>query len=179
MYQQMKFITTKDLGYDQEQVLVIPTHAGWTDESDRMVGRLREAAKTDASIISVSGTSSSFGGDDWSHNGYRINGETKFAFVYRADQYYLKTLGIELTQGRNFDESNPADATQSLIVNEALVRDMKWENPLQEHLNWQGDSLSKGPRVIGIVKDYNFMSLESKVEPAFLSMGQKHSGEHD
>jgi putative ABC transport system permease protein len=89
--------------------------------------------------------------------------------VYRVDPYYIPVLGIELVEGRNFDPANPADSS-TIIVNEALVRDMGWKNPLNEHLNWSGDSTDLGPKVIGVVKDYHFASLERKIEPMFLSM---------
>jgi putative ABC transport system permease protein len=176
MYRQMTFIATKDLGFDKQHVLVIPTHGGWTSDSDRMIGLFREATRSDASVVSVTGTNSSFGDGDWSNYGYGINGQTKFAFVYRVDPYYLSTLGIELSQGRNFAEANAADTINSIIVNEALVHDMQWTDPVGQHLNWRGDKDSKGPQVIGVVKDYNFMSLESKVEPVILSMDRKSSG---
>lgn len=78
-----------------------------------------------------------------------------------------------MSEGRNFDPANPADST-ALIVNEALVKDMKWTDPLNSHLNWQEDSLSKGARIIGVVKDYHFRSLESGIDPMILSMDVGH-----
>jgi len=71
--------------------------------------------------------------------------------------------------GRNFDDQIPTDSN-AVIVNEALVRDMKWDDPLNEHLNWKEDSTSIGAKVIGVVKDYHFLSLEQNIEPMFLSM---------
>ena len=50
------------------------------------------------------------------------------------------------------------------IVNEAMVRKMGWDEPL-------GKRFQMGPfsgRVIGVVKDFNFLSLHSLVEPFVL-----------
>src|ERR1043166_8862516 len=77
--------------------------------------------------------------------------------------------------GRNFDEKIPSDSN-AVVVNEALVRDMKWTDPLNSYLNWKEDTVGMGAKVIGVVKDYNFGSLESNVEPMFLSMDKKGIG---
>jgi putative ABC transport system permease protein len=53
---------------------------------------------------------------------------------------------------------------------------MKWTDPLNEYLNWQEDSVGLGSRVVGVVKDYHFLSLEQNIEPLFLSMNKKNIG---
>lgn len=174
MYRQMKFVTTKDLGYNKEQILVVPTQTGWNAEADKTVERFRARAQQEPSIISVAGTSSSFN-QGYSRYGYKINGEQKSAYVYGVDPYYLPTLNVAMALGRNFDLNISSDSN-GVIVNEALVRDMKWTDPLNEYLNWQEDTVGMGSRVIGVVKDYHFLSLEQNIEPMFLSMNKKDVG---
>ncbi|HWA34722.1 MAG TPA: FtsX-like permease family protein, partial [Cyclobacteriaceae bacterium] len=77
--------------------------------------------------------------------------------------------------GRNFDLGIPGDSNV-VIVNEALVKDMKWSDPLNEYLNWQEDSVSLGSKVIAVVKDYHFLSLEKGIEPMFISMNKEAVG---
>jgi putative ABC transport system permease protein len=84
-------------------------------------------------------------------------------------------MGIELVAGRNFDERIAADSN-AVIVNEALVKDMHWEDPLDEHLNWLEDTVGLGSKVIGVVKNYHYQSLEGDVEPMLLSMNRHHAG---
>lgn len=174
MYRQMKFVTTKDLGYNQEQVIVIPTQTGWNPEADKAVERFRARAQSEPSILSVSGTTGSFS-QGYSRYGYKINGEQKSAYVYGIDSEYLNTLNIQLVQGRNFDAAIPSDSN-ALIVNEALVKDMKWTDPLNEYLNFKEDSVGPGVKIIGVVKDYHFLSLEKGIEPMLLSMDKKYIG---
>jgi putative ABC transport system permease protein len=170
MYQQMIYITAKDLGYNQQQILVIPTHAGWNIEADNLVDNLRNKLSSIPEVKLVSGTNASFN-QGWSRYGYQINGELKTAFVYRVDSEYIKLLDIKVLEGRNFD--NRASDSTAIIVNEALVKDMGWKNPLGEHLNWREDSASIGSEVIGVVKDYHFLSLEQEIEPLFLSINKQ------
>ncbi|MEI9917427.1 MAG: ABC transporter permease [Bacteroidota bacterium] len=171
MYRQMKFVATKDLGYNKDQTLVVQTQTGWRDKgANKIVERFSTRAQGESGIVSVAGTGSSFAqgvGRFW----YKINDEEKAAYVYAVDPNYLPTLGIELAQGRNFDASIFSDSS-AVIVNEALVKDLKWTDPLNEHLNWREDSVGLGSKVIGVVKDYHFLSLEENIEPLFLTMDE-------
>ena len=174
MYRQMEYITTKDLGFDKDQVLVIPTQTGWNQDANDAIIRMRNILGSSPDVVSVTGTSSSFN-KGTSRYGYEIDGETRYAYVYAVDPEYIPTLGIVIDQGRNFD-TNMASDTTGIIVNKALVADMGWENPLEEHLNWQEDSIGLGSKVIGVMNDYHFQSLERKVEPMFLSMDKNNVG---
>lgn len=164
MFRQMDYITQKDLGYNEEQVVVIPTYTGWSDEGEETVKRFRNKFASDPTIVGVAGTSSSFN-RGWSLYGYKINGEQKRAYVYRVDEEYVNVLGIDILKGRNFDPAIPADKT-SIIINETLAKDMGYENPLEEKLDWKEDSA--GYRIIGVAKDYNFLSLEHEIDPLFI-----------
>jgi putative ABC transport system permease protein len=174
MYRQMRYVTMKDLGYNREQIIAVPTQTGWTAAADRLVERFRTALRNDPSIISIAGTSTSFN-KGYSRYGYKIKGEQHSAFVYGTDPWYVPTLGIKLMMGRNFDVNIPSDSN-TVIVNEALVRDMKWTDPLNEYLNFEEDTVGLGARVIGVAKDYNFQSLTQVVEPMFLSMKTRSAG---
>ena len=174
MYRQMKFITTKDLGYRGDQTLVIPTQTGWNNEANRTIENFRQRARQEPLIASVTGTSSSFN-QGYSRWGFTVEGEQKSAYVYAVDSDFIPALAIELAMGRNFDPTRVADSA-AIIVNEALVRDMNWANPLEEHLNWQEDSTSAGSPIIGVAKDYHFLSLEREIEPMFLSIDAKNVG---
>jgi putative ABC transport system permease protein len=174
MYRQMRYITTKDLGYSKDQILVIPTQYGWNEESDKMVARFRARMQQEPTVVSVGGTTSSFN-QGYSRYGYKIKDEQKSAYVYGVDPEYLSTLDVKIVEGRNFDERIPSDSL-AVVVNEALVRDMKWTDPLNEYLNFREDSVGLGFKVIGVVKDYHFLSLEKNVEPLLLSMNKNAVG---
>ncbi len=174
MYRQMDFVTGKDLGYDKEQMVVIPTQTGWNKKADKLVERFRVRAQQEPIIEIVSGTNISFN-QGYSRYGYKVDNENKDAYVYGVDPNYIPALDLQLTMGRNFDANIPADSN-AIIVNEALVRDMKWKDPLNEYINWEEDSLSRGSKVIGVLKDYHFQSLAQKIEPLFLSINTQKVG---
>lgn len=177
MYRQMRYITTKDLGYDKEQILVVKTHASGNTNAEHLIKRFRSGLENESTVLSVGGTSTSFN-RGYSRYGYKIDGEQRSAYVYAVDPYYVQTMNIPLVAGRNFGPDIPADSN-AVVVNEALVRDMKWSDPLNEYLNWREDSLSMGDKVIGVVKDYHFLSLQQNVEPMLLSIDPKYAGNLD
>jgi putative ABC transport system permease protein len=175
MYRQMSFVTTKNLGYNQHEMIIVPTQTGWSsNDGNKVVEQFRTRLLQENDIEAVAGTNISFN-QGWSRYGYKIDGENKSAFVYSVDPYYIPTLEMEMVQGRNFDLSIPSDSN-AVIVNEALVKDMKWTDPLNSYLNYREDSTVLGARVIGVVKDYHFRSLEAPIDPLFLCMDWKHSG---
>lgn len=174
MYQQMKFIATKELGFDKEQVIAVETQAGYDVKSERAFEQFKNALASNTSVAGVAGTSSSFN-RGWSRYGYKIDGENKQAYVYRVDADYIPLLGIKMAMGRNFDPALASDSS-AIVVNEALVKDMGWKDPLNEYLNFQEDSTSLGAKVIGVVKNYHFNSLEQDIEPMFLSINPRDMG---
>ncbi len=172
MYRQMEFIASKDLGYDKEHVMVIPTQAGG-EEADKVVEQFRNKMSAEPSVVSIAGTGSSFN-KGWSQYSYKIKDEHKHAYVYRVDPEYINLLSLKLTEGRNFDERMTDQS--AVIINEALARDMGWDNPLEEYLNWREDSVGPGAPVIGVLGDYHFLSLEQDIEPMFLTMDTEEAG---
>jgi putative ABC transport system permease protein len=174
MNRQMQFVATKDLGYSQEAILVVGTQSGWNDEANKTVERFRTASRTERSIVSVSGTSSTFDGGTWSHD-FPYQGEKITAFLYAVDPYYIETLGLELLHGRNFDASIASD-TNAIIINEAMVRALGWTNPLDETLPWRKDVSDAPEKVIGVVKDYHYLPLNHKIDPVILSINKRKVG---
>lgn len=174
MYRQMKFISTRDLGYDQHAVVVIPMQGDYSKDTDRRYERFRMELMQMAGVDNVGGTSISFN-DGFNRYGYKINEVNHSAYVYAVDPNYIPTLGMTLVSGRNFDATMASDST-AVIVNEALVKDMGWTDLSDAYLNWREDSTSRGAKVIGVLKDYNFRSLEAPIEPMFLSMDREEAG---
>jgi len=152
MVRQMHFIASKDLGYDSDMILVIPTQAWNEEEATRTADQLRTALRKESAVLSITQTNNSFN-----------RGRSVYAAeLYLVDPYYVETLGLEIIQGRNFDVNNPADKKKTIIVNEAFVKAWEWEDPI-------GQSIDSS-RVIGVVKDYHYRSLEYPVDPMMLTM---------
>ncbi len=173
MYRQMDFVSQKDLGYNEEQVLVVPTHTGWNEEGTRLMERYRGKLDGVSGVAAVSGMAPAFTTGS-NRYGFQVDGEFSDAFIYYVDEQFIETMDIELIAGRNFSEDRPSDVTGSIIVNQALAESMDWEEPLGQLLPWKGEE--NPSTVVGVVKDFHFQSLEAPIQPMLLHMDPEHGG---
>jgi putative ABC transport system permease protein len=174
MYRQMAFIATKDLGFNHHAVLQIPNQVGWNNEAERVFATFKTELEKIPAVESIAGISQTFA-DGYNQYGYKVDGVNHLAFVYAVDPNLIPTLDMKLVMGRNFDPGITTDST-SVVVNETLMRDMGWSDINDTYLNWQEDSTSRGFKVIGVVKDFNFQTLESPINPLFFTMDRKQGG---
>ena len=78
-----------------------------------------------------------------------------------VDASYFDTYGIEFVEGRDFREESGTDAGESVIINEAALRDIGWSSANGHQLRESNTVYN----VIGVVKNYHYQSLEYAVEP--------------
>jgi putative ABC transport system permease protein len=168
VWSQLTYMRTAQLGFDKEQVLVIdmtPATATYMTESPLVI---REALLEHPSISAVS-SASDMPGSRYSVEGMTVVGRnddaTMMRVAWRSDYDYVDALGLELVEGRGFSLSAPTD-TSAWILNEAAVRELSLENPTDELLRW-GDYV--GP-IVGVVRDFNFASLHTPVEPLVIPL---------
>lgn len=163
---QLRFIKNKHLGFDKEQVVVLPMG----DPRARQIYlTFKERALQNPNILAVSGTNSVPGGlinvllmlPDNTQPGEEVTMEQFF-----VDHDFVDAMGLELTEGRTFSLDFPTDTMEAFILNEAAVK----------HLGWEGDALDKrivlqnfkDGRVIGVVRDFHARSLHQSIEPLLL-----------
>jgi len=105
------------------------------------------------------------GVDDWPG---KKPGETVIVGTLIVADDYFRTMGITFSSGRDF--SLPSD-TANVILNEAAVRRMRLQQPLNQTINWQG----KLSRIIGVVKDALMSSPFSAADPTMFRYNPRGS----
>ncbi|HHF51692.1 MAG TPA: FtsX-like permease family protein, partial [Candidatus Aminicenantes bacterium] len=85
-----------------------------------------------------------------------------------VDYDYLDSLGMEVIRGRNFAREISLDEKKGMILNEAAVKAMGLENPLEERFSVPGRGGTREMAVIGVVKDFHLYSFKQKIEPLML-----------
>jgi putative ABC transport system permease protein len=174
VYQQLKFIQNKKLGYDKDQVLVVPA---WALGKNQVVFRDELLRDSRVSNISLSGYVPAGPSDN---NNYMISPEGNSSQLlktlrYEVDYNYLATLGMEIVQGRNFSKDYGMDST-SIILNETAAKALGWQNDALGKTVARRNNEGKGSvyRVIGVVKDFHFKSLREKISPLVMTLNQDH-----
>ncbi len=167
---QLKYMLNKDLGFEKENILMIRR----SDALDNQMESFKAELKKIANIEEVT-NSNSYPGVNFSNNAFFKEGEST-SNTYLLHQAWVsfdygKTFGFEIVDGRFFSKDYPTDSS-AVVINEAAVKSLGLgENPVGKILlyPWRENSLRKMP-VIGIVKDFNFKSLHTKIEPAAFTL---------
>ena len=78
-------------------------------------------------------------------------------------------LELKLKNGRYFIEESDAELDQSAIVNDALVREMGWDDPIGKRLGFPVEGFEEGDKyVVGVIEDFHISSLHSEIEPLII-----------
>ena len=169
--QQLRFMQNKNPGFNKENVVMVD--ADGTD-TRKVFPLFKQALQSQSAILGVAGSEMGLGeGMGWSRSDFDYNGVHKSVYEYFVDPSYINVMGIQLIAGRNFDPTIASDTINSVIINESMVRDFGWtaQSAIGQKLKGYADDLT--PEVIGVVKNFNFLSLSEKVEP---EMFQEFSG---
>jgi len=86
---------------------------------------------------------------------------------FTGDENYLDVLGIELVDGSGFSETLSAN-TKKCLINQSFARLFPDQDLIGKGIPGMEDMI-----VTGIVKDFHYSDLKSKVEPAFISFDDK------
>jgi len=173
MYKQMDFVAQKDLGYNKEQLLFINTQLGWSAEGTARMELFRNELQSNPNVLSVSGMAPSFTRGNNAY-GFQVGEANLRSYIFYSDEELIPMMGFKLIEGRNFSADRPSDESNSIVVNEALVNELGWDNPIGQLLPWKGRE--NPSTVIGVVKDFHFQSLESEIQPMLFHMDPEHGG---
>ena len=166
IYDQMRFVSSKDLGFDKDQVISF----SFTDGNQRQKWDVLKSNMMQDPNIKGAATSSSIPGNGFSKNLMRTELEEggfdeKGINMYSVDYDYFPTLNISFAEGRNFSRDFPTDTATAVIVNEAMVKRFNWSEPIGKRFQSMG-----GPdtttyfKVIGVVRDFHQQSLYNPIE---------------
>lgn len=169
VWNQMDYIRSKDLGYNKERLLVLNQNG--FSEVNEGIGPFRDDLLSNPEIRGVATSRGLIVGGLSNSQIETVDGEGKpvSTSIYRhqVGLNYLNVYQMKLLAGRQFV---PTDTGSAYIVNEAAVRILGWGTPANALGKPFGDSGSGKARVIGVVKDFHFSSLENPIEPVAVGL---------
>jgi putative ABC transport system permease protein len=83
-----------------------------------------------------------------------VDGKNCPIWFWATDSKYIQMMGFSIVQGRNFLKNSEAE-TGNMIINETAAKRYGWDI---------GKQVGNG-RIVGIMKDFNLISLRDEVEP--------------
>jgi len=169
VFNQLNYMKNKKLGFQKEQVVIIPISDDSTLDSLRPV---KQELENHTGIIGVA-ASSHVPGQMTYVNPFIPEGFTLDHMQYMGELYidheFIPTMGIEIVAGRNFSEEFTTDTLESVIINETAVKKFGWEKPVGKTIGDVSVSQKiKRYTVVGVVKDFHTESLRKKISPLFI-----------
>jgi len=165
--QQLDFLKQKQLGFDKENILLLPNVRGGiggpTTDPAPMINELKKIPNIThiARADGVLGANNSVNGISKKNNESHIS----LNFI-RSDYEFLPAMQIKLKEGRNFSEEFGSDSV-AIILNETAVAQLGLKKPyIGQQLSWDDESGSAHfVTLIGIVEDFHFSSLRDVIKP--------------
>ncbi|UJH69161.1 ABC transporter permease [Allomuricauda sp. SCSIO 65647] len=176
MQSQMHYIRKKNLGFQKDQVLVVPVR-------DEAVQNRFVAVKN--KILQLQGVKevSTISNFPWEKGFYDFETSINYdGLVTKAnlstllvDENIINTLDMAIVNGRGFSNEHGTDSTMAFIMNEAAASKFGIKNLQNVKLSMTGISSSsaKEGRLIGIVKDFHLQSLHDKIQPLILTVAPR------
>ncbi|AYN69388.1 ABC transporter permease [Euzebyella marina] len=173
VYFQLGFMLDKNLGFDREQQLVIDFN--WDGEVLDNMETIKSQFMELPEVVSVAG-SRTVPGSYFPAAGTNIQTkegqmENFGPFLYEIDFDFIPHYEIEVVAGRPYSREFVTDSTQALVVNEAAVKSFGYSNP-EEIIGKRFEQWGREGTIIGVVKDFNYLSLHQKVAPLTLRYSQ-------
>jgi putative ABC transport system permease protein len=168
---QNKYLRTKDVGFNKDNVISIELRGGMTTDLDAT----KRAFANHPNIISAS-LQYGLPGEAFAGDGIKDDetGKDHSISMLLTDHDYLETLGLKLIAGRDFSIDRPSDIKDAFIVSEEGAKLLGYANPedaLEHRVAWDRwdapDTLKRG-KIIGVVKDVHLNSLKENITPVII-----------
>ena len=163
MYQQIRYMLNKDVGFNKEQLIVINR----ANALGTKLKAFKDVVRDIPGVINIS-SSTAVPGRNNNNIGYMLEGRKDETFLMQTnwvDYNYLDTYGMTLASGRFFNESFTTDQT-ACLVNESAASDFGLKGLDQTRfMRPAEDGKIQYLQVIGVVKNFNYESLRNPIQP--------------
>ncbi|MEK6783274.1 MAG: FtsX-like permease family protein [Bacteroidota bacterium] len=163
IYRQIDFMLTADYGFTQKDILNVRLQG--VD-----FGKIANEVRSLSGVVSVGGVSHKLG--TWSDRSsdYKRYKEDE-SFVMRdflVDDNYISNLDLTFASGKNFDATEQGQREKHVILNEAALTQFGFADRVEAigKTIFVDDSVML--QVIGVVKDFHFRPMNSKIGPLAL-----------
>ncbi|MEQ9116904.1 ABC transporter permease [Fulvivirga sp.] len=168
--EQMKFVQSKDLGYQKDHLLYIPLNGTVAKNFETFKNKAMELpgvesmSQTSSHLIHLENTTSNV---KWAGK----DPDAKPVFVVSSIGYgFSETLRTNIVMGRDF--SRDFNDSTNYIINESALKIFGFKEPIGKSINMWG----REGQIVGVVKDFHYNSLHVPIEPIILSFKRGNRG---
>lgn len=163
---QLAYMKTKDLGFDKDNVALLPVSPKIISEYSSIREQLlQNPGIADVSMVSRAPSGRLLDSQGWTAEigSEMVQGNFRIADIH-VDFDFLKTFDIKLSAGRDFNFEQASDSLESFIVNESAIKAMGYtsvEESIGKKFNYGG----RTGYLIGVVKDFHFETMHQPIAP--------------
>ncbi len=173
VYFQLGFMLDKNLGFDREEQLVIDFN--WDGQVLGNMETIKSEFMNLPEVISVAG-SRTVPGAHFPAAGTLIETfegkmEQFEPFLYEIDFDFIPHYEIEVVAGRPYSREFVTDSLSAMVINESAARSFGYANSA-DIIGKSFEQWGREGKIIGVVKDFNYLSLHQKVAPLTLRYSQ-------
>ncbi len=176
VYSQLHYIRNKKLGYSKEQILILNNAYLLGDQIETLKNEMLSYPQV------VSATISDYLPIPSDRNltavlpeGERDSAKATSMQNWIVDYDYVKTLGMNILEGRDFSREYSTD-TRATIVNQETARQFGWDRPVGKRvgrvISMKGDL--ELYEVIGVVEDFHYETLKDTIGPLVMFLGDSN-----
>lgn len=168
IFEQLKFIRERPLGYDKDHVLLLTVR---DTQLVKSYHAFKNAMLAETSIRNVSSVSEPIG-REVQFMSFNVEGHdnAQFVKILNVTHDFVNTMGLEIVRGRDFSREVSTDSLSGFIINEAAAKAFGWADPVGKAIDHSFREKQQG-RVIGVVKDFNFEPLQKEIDPIVIWFG--------
>ena len=165
MYSQMNYITSKDLGFNPENLLDIEMSMTNPDQGRNIFDTFSRQAMQLPGVQSVTSVYGQFGSSSMSTTLVTDSLRTSVN-IEIVDEHFTETMQVNLVAGRSFSEERTSDFKSGVLLNQEAVDMFGWENPVGKKIRQtEYKTFLDGKEVIGVVENYHFRPLYHQIKP--------------
>jgi putative ABC transport system permease protein len=184
IFLQMQYLRNKPLGFQKHQMLVVPIFGtGAFSYGSVIHGPMRQRMNSFANeLTKFSKIKSVTASSEMPGQGFlrgiivpegTSDKDNIFAPWISVDYNFIQTLGMQIVAGRDFSKARGTDNQNAFIINESAVLSFGWKTPEaaigKSFIRGQISDGKKG-QIIGVVKDFDFNSLNNPMEPMVMDV---------
>lgn len=161
VYDQLQHQRNIDKGFDPEQVVTINVgHPSLQQSLSVLVNKLEQSPDIISTAITGGMPGRTFGRRGMLPEGASQE-DTWIVSVLNFDEKFMDLMDMEVVKGRGFDKDMQTDQQQAVLINEAMAKELTWDEPVGKKLTFGQQEQT----VIGVVKDFHFANMRHKIEP--------------
>ncbi len=161
---QIDYMRNRKLGFDREHVVYFPLRRELVQKYDPLKDELLK--NPEIRKVTVSSNIPTYGviltTDNLTWEGKNPD-QTVVLQVSSVGYDFIETFNMEMILGRSFSKEIASDEN-AVVINETARKMIGMEDPVGKQLTIGDGELY----IVGVVKDYNFRSLHSEIEPLLL-----------